>query len=224
MQDKGSAWFGTYVLRSSSPPQDGEEHVTWASEDLPMRSHEEFVITAAQISKAPSKAAGEKIAKKSGIRGLPGLCRVRSLDYACSAPWEWFHLFLENVIPNLVDLWTGQFKGLESPVNEFRITANVWDKIAEETIAAVKHIPTAFVRVLGNISINRSQFTTELWGFWFMYLVPILLKGQFPKNKYYVHACELGALMKVMLQFCITTDELEDIELRLQEWVHKYEK
>ena len=91
----------------------------------------------------------------------------------------------------------------------------MWDKITEETIAVVKHIPMAFVRVLGNISTNRSQFTTESWGFWFVYLVPILLKGWFPKNKYYIHACELRALMKVMLQFCITTDELEDIELRL---------
>ena len=83
------------------------------------------------------KAAKERIAKETGIRGLPGLHRVGSLDYARSAPWEWFHILLENIIPNLVDLWTGQFKGLDIGDNKFKIAPHIWEAIGEETAVAV---------------------------------------------------------------------------------------
>ncbi|KIN99052.1 hypothetical protein M404DRAFT_966427 [Pisolithus tinctorius Marx 270] len=189
-----------------------------------MCTHLDFISTFKNISKAPSKAAKGRIAKKTGIHGLPGLWRVGSLDYACSAPWEWFHLLLENVIPNLVNLWTGQFKGLESSTDEFTITAKVWEEIAQEMMAAVQHIPTVFIQVLGNIAMNCLQFTADLWCFWFLYVTPILLENQFLKQKYYVHVCELSALMKLMLRFHLTEEEVGNIEVWLQKWVQKYEK
>ena len=52
-------------------------------------------------------------------------------------PWEWFHLLLENIIPNLVSFWTGQFKGLGAGKESFEIVPHIWDKISEETAAAV---------------------------------------------------------------------------------------
>ncbi|KAN0081398.1 hypothetical protein V8E55_009022 [Tylopilus felleus] len=51
--------------------------------------------------------------KETGIRGPAVLRRVGSIDYARSIPWGWMHLFFENVIPTLVDFWTGHFKGLD---------------------------------------------------------------------------------------------------------------
>ena len=78
-----------------------------------------------------------KIAKQTGIKGLPGLSHAGALDYAQASTWEWFHLFLENDVPNLVDFWTGQFKGLGAGSEDFEITPNIWQKVGEETTAAV---------------------------------------------------------------------------------------
>ena len=144
--------------------------------------------------------------------------------YQLSIPWEWFHLLLENIIPNLVDLWTREFKGLDIGDGEFRIVPHIWKKIGEETATSVQHIPALFVHVLGNIATNCSAFTAESWCFWFVYLAPHLLANHFPKKKYYTHVCELGALMEITLQFNITAQQADDIEMRLQKWVEKYEK
>lgn len=208
------------------PPrgQSREGALTRKADELPAQTHLDFVNTLEQIHDAPSKVAKERIAKQTGIRELPGLRRVGSLDYTRCAPWEWFHLLLENVIPNLVDLWTGQFKGLDIGNGEFRIVPHIWEIIGDETTAAVQDIPATFVRVLGNITMNCSLFTAESWCFWFVYLAPFLLENRFPKKKYYTHMQELSNIMKVTLQFRVTAEEVDDIEERLCKWVEKYEK
>jgi len=73
------------------PPRDREpsDGTIWKAKMLPMRRHEDFYITVNEIKHAPSKAAKDKIAKETGIRDLPALQRVQSIDYAHSIPWEW---------------------------------------------------------------------------------------------------------------------------------------
>jgi len=177
-----------------------------------------------KISVAKSKTKKAKIAKQTGIKGSPGLSCVGSLDYAQSSVWEWFHLFLENIIQNLVDFWTGQFKELGMGKEDFEIAPEIWQEIGRETAAAVQHIPSTFVHVLVNIATNRSLFTAESWGFWFVHLAPKLLEGHFPKRKYYAHMCELMEIMKVTLQFSIPVKQLDNIEACMIDWVQKYEK
>ena len=171
-----------------------------------------------------SKTKRAKIAKQTGIKGLPSLHRVGSLDYAQSSVWEWFHLFLENIIPNLIDFWTGQFKGLGTGREDFEIAPEIWQEIGMETAASVRHIPSTFVHTLMNIATDCSLFTAESWGFWFVHLAPKLLEGHFAKRKYYTHMCELMEIMKVTLQFSIPLKQLDDIEAHMIDWVQKYEK
>ncbi|KAF8546758.1 hypothetical protein OG21DRAFT_1490856 [Imleria badia] len=161
-------------------------------------SHQEFIDTVTKLNGAMTKAERARIAKETGIKDLPGLCR--------------------NVIPNLVDLWTGQFKGLDTGDKDFEISQHIWEEIGKETAAAVKDIPASFVQVLSNITTDQTFFTTESWSFWFIYLTPILLKGRFPKDKYYKHMCELADIMKITLQFRCTLEQVRDIEEHLVGW------
>jgi hypothetical protein len=134
------------------------------------------------------------------------------------------HLFLENLVPNLVTLWTGRYKGLDTGCEDYEIAAEVWEEIGRETAAAVKDIPAAFVRVLGNIATERSNFTVESWGFWFIYLAPILFQNRFQQPKYHEHLCDLVVIMKICLQFTITLDEVDDLEDKIIDWVRHYEE
>ncbi|KAF8550334.1 hypothetical protein OG21DRAFT_1478565 [Imleria badia] len=170
-------------------------------------SHQEFINTVTKLNGAMTKAERARITKATGIKDLLGLRQVGSLDYAWSMPWEWFHLLLENDIPNLMDLWTGQFKGLDTGDKDFEISQHIWEEIGKETTAAVKDILASFVHVLSNIATDRTFFTAESWNFWFIYLAPILLKGRFPKDKYYKHMCELADIMKITLQFHCTLEQ-----------------
>jgi hypothetical protein len=134
------------------------------------------------------------------------------------------HLFLENIVPTLINLWSGRFKGLDSGFENYEISGDIWEQIGAETTAAVANVPAAFVRVLGNIAMDRSTFTAEAWGFWFMHLAPILLKGRFPNAKYYDHMCRLVGMMKTMLKFELTHGEIDALETGLAEWVETYEE
>lgn len=123
------------------------------------------------------------IAKTWGIHGEPSLQWVASIDYAICALWEWMHLLLENVVPTLVKHWTGQFKGLDAESGTYKIMPEVWEEIGMETMAAVKDIPSGFVRVVPNTTNNHISFTAKSWGFWFMYITLIVLCGCFLHNK-----------------------------------------
>ena len=169
------------------------------------------------------KQRGE-IMKETGIRGPAVLRRVGSIDYARSVPWEWMHVFLENIVPTLIDFWTGRFKGLDVGSESYEIAPHIWERIGEETTSAVPFIPAAFVRRLANIANDRSLFTAEAWSFWFMYIAPIVLKDRFQNKKYYDHMLLLVTLMHKMVKFALTTREVDEIEDGLIRWVTLYER
>ncbi|KAG1849213.1 hypothetical protein F4604DRAFT_1687491 [Suillus subluteus] len=124
----------------------------------------------------------------------------------------------------LVKHWTGKFKGMDTGKEDYQIADHIWAKIGEETAAVIANIPAAFVRVLGNIADDHSNFTAKSWSFWIIYLAPTLLHGHFPKAKYHKHLCELVWIMKKTLQFTITHTEIDELEQRIANWVAKYEK
>ncbi|KIK94880.1 hypothetical protein PAXRUDRAFT_33269 [Paxillus rubicundulus Ve08.2h10] len=210
---------------SLRPPKDGgptRARTIWQPDNLPLRRHHDFIDTVTQLHAATTKIAKERIAKQTGIKDLPAMHRVGSLDYAQSVPWEWFHLLLENIIPNLVDFWTGWFKDLDSGTEDFEIAPHIWEEVGKEIAAAVQHIPASFVHVLSNIASDRSLFTAESWCFWFIYLAPKLLENRFTRAKYYKHMCELAEIMQITLQFSITVKQVDEVEKWLIQWVEKY--
>ncbi|TEB23160.1 hypothetical protein FA13DRAFT_1640282 [Coprinellus micaceus] len=190
---------------------------------LPKRTHKTWVLTLTHMDAAGS-GERERIGKENGLREWPIFTRVGSLDYAKSFPWDWMHLLLENIVPNLLDLWMGRFKGLDEGDGGYRIPDSIWGQIAQETEEATKTIPTEFVRVLKNITAHRSGFTAESYCFWFCYLFPVLLRNRFQQQKYYQHGCLLVKIMKCCLQFSITEKELDELEADIIEWVRKYER
>lgn len=203
------------------------EHQTRPSVDprsLDLRTHDGYLAAHAEIASAPSNAAQEMLSKNYGIRHLPLLNRVSSIDFAVSFPWEWLHIFCENIIPNLVDLWCGNFKGLDVGTEDYEIHPNVWKEIGSETANAVKHIPSSYVNVLPNIAKDRSHYTAETWAFWFIYVAPIVLKGRFKRAKYYKHLCLLAKIMKTTLKFELSLVEIDELEEDIIKWVERYEK
>ncbi|KAJ2913165.1 hypothetical protein MD484_g7253, partial [Candolleomyces efflorescens] len=192
--------------------------------NLPKRTHSQFIETLSTMDSLPTKSAREKKAKATGIKDWPIFRRVNSLDYAKSFPWDWMHLLLENVIPNLLDLWMGRYKGLDMGTGDYEIPLSIWNKIAEESVNATEHIPAEFTRVIPHLITQRSTWTAESYCFWFCYLFPIVLRNRFPNDKYYKHGCLLVKIMKTCLQFSITEDELNTLDSDIVDWVEKYER
>ncbi|KAF7312876.1 hypothetical protein MKEN_00971900 [Mycena kentingensis (nom. inval.)] len=163
------------------------------------------------------EAEKEAQAKFYGVRGRPALRRVASLDRGRSYPHDLMHLLFENLFPNLHSLWNGTFKGL---LGDYVLSDEVWKEIEEQTIASARTIPSAFVRSLAG---GFSKFTAEAWSFWFIYMLPGLLKDRFSDKKYYKHALLLGEIAKMCMQFSISQDEIDILEEKIVLWIQQFE-
>ncbi|KAJ7806454.1 hypothetical protein B0H13DRAFT_2387087 [Mycena leptocephala] len=87
-----------------------------------------------------------------------------------SALWIWPVLF-EKMISNLVALWSGKFKGLDTRDEDYEIPEEVWEEIWRETVG---DIPSSFSRSLVPwAGIHRSAYIIPTCGFvpWMMSLV-----------------------------------------------------
>jgi hypothetical protein len=214
-----------YYVPLTQPIVNGQPLRSWDPADLPLRTHESFRLAREAIQNAPTEGLTEDLEMFHGINGDPALHRVSSVDLAQCYPWDWMHLFLENIIPSLIKLWMGKYKGLDTGSGNYRIAPDeVWKEIGQETADAVKDIPSAFVRHLPNIESDRSQFTAEGWCFWFMNVAPFVLQNRFPDPKYYRHLCDLVDIMKICLQFETTLEEVDELERKIHVWVRLYEE
>jgi hypothetical protein len=213
----------TYYVPLITPDVDHQTRPSMDPRVLPLRTHCHH-LSALQKIKSATKMGQIDLAKFYGIRHHPIIHRVSSIDFSKSFPWEWMHILCENVIPNMVDLWQGNFKGLDVGVGSYEIPPHIWKEIGKETANATKDIPSSYIRVLGNIVEDRSRYTAESWAFWFMYIAPIVLNGRFEDEKYYNHMCLLVKIMKKTLQFELTLQEIDEMENDIITWVQQYEE
>jgi hypothetical protein len=134
------------------------------------------------------------------------------------------HLIWENLIPNLVSLWTADFKGLDQGRESYQLQRSVWEAIGEATASSSATLPSAFCAPPPNLAGDRSSCTADSWSFWTLYIAPVLLRRKFSTPKYYDHFIELVKLLHICLQFELSREGIKTLRIGFQEWVEKYEK
>ena len=191
---------------------------------LPMRTHDEIRTRGEEVQNIPSKTAAKDLAKIYGIKDVSILFYLPSIRFPISFPFDFMHLIWENLIPNLVLLWTDGFKGLNQGTEAYILPKTVWDAIGQATEASGSSIPSAYGVRIPNIAKDRSYFSAEMWSFWAMYLAPVLLRRRFQRAKYYSHFIRLVSLLNLCLRFEITNDQVEEIRKGFAQWVQEYER
>lgn len=211
--------------RSQHPACQGDDEVErYDAANLPLRTHEEFLEQAHEVQFAPNTADSERRAKECGIKGIPLLSHLSSLFFPTSFPLDFMHLMFENVIKNLVLLWTGKFKDLDEGSGAYELAPEVWEAIGEATAASGGTIPSAYGARPQNVAQDKSACTADSWSFWALYLGPVLLHNRFCKEVYYHHFIELVKLINLCLQFEISRDDINKIRTGFITWVTTYEK
>ena len=205
--------------------EDGSEIPSYDPANLPLRTHNQFLEQARHVQLAPTTAEEQRRSKACGIKGIPVLSHLPSLFFPSSFPFDFMHLIWENLIPNLVLLWTGKFKGLGEGRESYHLGPGVWEAIGEATKASGATVPAAYASARPhNIAEDTSACTADSWSFWALYLGPVLLRGRFSKEAYYKHFVSLIKLLRKCLQFELTRDELTEIREGFQDWVKMYER
>lgn len=134
------------------------------------------------------------------------------------------HLVFENLIPNLIRHYTGDFKGLGAGVESYELPKSTWEAIGDAAVRSGDTIPSDFGARMPNIYTERSSMTAETWSTWIMYLGPILLRGHFSKTTYYDHLAKLSNLVHLCVSYEMSRSDIEAIRTGFIEWVEEYER
>ena len=158
-----------------------------------------------------------------GIKGTPLLSALRSLRFPQSFPYDFMHLFWENLIPNLVLFWSGHYKGMDEG-QPYIPSPHIWQAVGTTSAATTKMIPSSFGASIPNPATDCSSFTSSTWSVWSLFITPTVLQGRFPEGRYYTHFCSLVRILNLCLQFEISEKDINEIELRIRKWVVDYER
>ncbi|EJD42286.1 hypothetical protein AURDEDRAFT_34711, partial [Auricularia subglabra TFB-10046 SS5] len=190
---------------------------------LPLRTHAEMLQQAREVDQATGGAA-DALSTAYGIKGLPILATLPSIRLDRSFPVEFMHLVWLNLIPNLVALWTGKFKGLDVGTGDYELAAAVWEQIGKATGASGATIPSAFGARVPDMSKDKTHMIAETWCIWTMYIAPIVLRGRFPQERYYKHFMQLVTLLKRCIELELEQGDVDEIRAGFISWVKRYEE
>ena len=205
------------MIPESQPPRYDASH-------LPIRTHKKLMQQARKVEMASNNAKRNRLATKYGIKGTPVLSSISSISFPCSFPFDFMHLIWQNLIPNLIDFWTGKFKDLDHENEGYVIDDRIWTEIGAATAACGATIPAAFGAPVPDIATKRHLMNAEMHANWTLYIAPIVLRGRFKRSQYYQHFMRLVELLKLCLSFEISEAMLNQIEEGFRLWVEEYEK
>ena len=200
------------------------EDKTLDPRSLRRRHHHRFIEQAARIITAESVTESDRLSRKYGIKGLPRLSLLGSVRLPASSPLDFMHLIFENLVPNLIRHYTGDFKGLNAGAETYELPKNVWEAIADAAAQSGDMIPSEFGARMPNICTERSNMTAETWSTWITYLGPILLQGRFSMPAYYEHFSKLSRLVRLCMSYEMKRSDIELIRNGFIEWVQEYEQ
>ncbi|KAH9946556.1 hypothetical protein B0H21DRAFT_779031 [Amylocystis lapponica] len=123
-----------------SPPQNDrynpDRPQKYDLNNLPLRSEKEFWETIEKLNNASSKTARAKITKDTGISRM-------LLAAATFFPLDPFHLFFENIVAFIWDIWTTY----SSPNESVHISKEILKQFGKLVVAAMSTLPPSFCSV-----------------------------------------------------------------------------
>jgi hypothetical protein len=192
--------------------------------NLPMRCHTEMKRQAEEVEFAPSANQSKILATEYGIKGLSIFYSLSSLIFPVCVPYDFMHLIFENVMKNLVLLWTDSFKGLDEGTGDYVLEKTVWEAIGKATATSGPYIPSVFAASPPNVADDKQAQTADSWSFWLLYLGPVLLENLFRRAVYYNHFVDFVKLVKLCLEFEYKRSDIEVIRQGWIKWVKDYEE
>ena len=189
-----------------------------------LRNHQAMVQQAEEVENAPTKKQAEILAKNYGIKGKSILLSIDSIRFPSSFPYDIMHLVWEGIVWTLIQLWTGDFKGIDEGKEEYQIDPKEWKKIGSETAASAKTIPSSFGPHLPNIADSLSNISADMRSFWVLFIGPVVLQNRFQHAKYFKHFINLVSLINICLQRKISQEEIDELERGFEAWVKGYQE
>jgi len=210
----------------SAPDNDKKEYnpdrPTYDPNNLPLRTEAEYWKTIEKLYK-PSISAAEtsRIVRSTGVSRLPLCATSLAFSHPNFFPLDPFHLFYENCMAFIWDLWTGS-----QPSDAFYIPEQKLKNLGELIPKAMSTLPASFCGPVRDIFLKRnSQYKIFEWmALLHWYIIPIGIELGFNSN-----TLRNFAEFSEIITFAMTLkprskDELLDLHKLIVKFLHNYEK
>ncbi|THU75867.1 hypothetical protein K435DRAFT_824675 [Dendrothele bispora CBS 962.96] len=204
-------------------PLDRSLHPAARQDPTQIKTYNPMKSQAEEVEFASSTNLSKTLATEYGIKGLSIFMSISSMVFPVCLPYDFMHLIFENVMKNLVLLWTGQFKGLDEGSGDYEIDKGTWKAVGAATSASGPYIPSAFGAGPPNVADDKKAQTADSWSFWLLYLGPVLLEKSFKRRIYYSHYIKFVKLVKFCLEFEYERQNIEVIQQGWIKWVEDFE-
>ncbi|KAF8738383.1 hypothetical protein RHS02_05723, partial [Rhizoctonia solani] len=175
---------------------------------LPARTHQECIEQGLTVLQAQTSNAQSKLATATGVKGVSSLARLPSISIPASFPIDIMHMIFINIIPQLIDIWTGNFNNMDEGKGTYHINPILFKRIGEIVANSGSTIPTSY----------------EAWSIFGGYLGPYVLRKRFRNPKYYQHFVRLIKLVNQITSYEIKRSDIPEIRKGFIRWVKEYEK
>jgi hypothetical protein len=210
----------TYYVPHQCPDEEGS-WTDWLLENP--RTHAFFEEAWHKLTQMTTITECKEIQQKNGITCVPILGLLCSIDLVKSFPYGLMHLLFENLAPNLVSHWKGQFKNLDPSEDPYVLKEKVWETIGLETVGSIRTTPSWMVRAMPDIHLHATKYTAKSWAFWITWMAPYLLKDQLPM-RHYEHILLLADIIKIVTSLEIKEEQLDVLDVMVHWWHAEYEE
>lgn len=194
--------------------------------NLPLRTHSEYIEQGIGVLDAWNDAEEDRRSLRTGIKGLSALIRVPGLDFPKSFPHDFMHAMFENVITNLIDIWTrtGDWADFGTDNDPYLLEPEAWREIGLSCAASGNTVPSAFGCRVPDLKEKRGESSAESTLLFATLLAPALLRRRFRWNRYYQHFIQLVDLIDKCIGFEVTHEEIKQIREGFAKWVQDFER
>jgi hypothetical protein len=214
-----------YVYYPVSPPQNdtyNPGHQIYDLESLPIRNEKDCWDTIRSLGNDNSKGRQKAIVKQTGVVCMPLAAASPAFVHPSFFPLDPFHLFFENIVPFMWDVWITISSATE-PVHVSKEKAAKFGKLVVE---GMKTVPSSFCGPVRDPHLKRqSQYKAYEWmALLYWYILPIGIELEFDP-----WVLKNFAELLHIIQFAMTVkprsdNELDELQKRINQFLIDYEK
>jgi hypothetical protein len=147
----------------------------YSFDDIPMCTYHNYFDVLLKLEQASSKAKRERITRQTGILRLPLCAASAAFFHPSFFPIDPFHLFYENIMAFVWDLWTIQSRSVAGEI--FWLAPVVVAALGRLVETAMDTLPPAFCGPVRNPHLKRqSQYKIYEWmALLHWYLIPMAI-------------------------------------------------
>jgi len=179
---------------------------------LPLHTHKRFIQQAEEVQNAVTAAALDRLTTMYGVKGIPLLSSLTSLSFPTSSPYDFMHLIWANLIPNLILIWTENFKDLDHQDKGYLLLKSAWKAVGAAMAAAGDTISAVFGAQLPNLASDASHASAKMCSIWILYFASTLLHRWFQQQQFYKYFLHLVCLLKLCMEFELIQEQIDELK------------